>query len=86
MQWEIFLTVSIFLNKNSSFYFKLSSLFIIVHENMMRGNGRGTVIQKNYVSSTRIDENGRRVEENYFNNNIAQRGEDGNTVKNVSDT
>jgi hypothetical protein len=52
-----------------------------VHENMMRGNDRGTVIQKSYVSSTRIDENGRRVEEKYFNNNIAQRGDDGNTVK-----
>ena len=48
---------------------------------MMRGNDRGTVIQKSYVSSMRIDENGRRVEEKYFNNNIAQRGEDGNTVK-----
>lgn len=48
---------------------------------MIKGNNRGTVIQKSYVSSTRIDENGRRVEEKYFNNNIAQRGEDGNTVK-----
>lgn len=43
--------------------------------------GQGTVIQKSYVSSTKMDNNGKKVQEKYYQNNVAHRGADGNTVK-----
>ena len=45
------------------------------------GGGTGTVVQRSYVSSTVLDKNGKKHQEKYFSNNVAHRGNDGNTVK-----
>lgn len=54
--------------------------FSDLHNQMHRNTGQGTVVQRSYVSSTKLDSNGNKIEEKYYKNNVAHKGYDGNTI------
>jgi hypothetical protein len=50
------------------------------HHTASRGSGTIKVLQRTYVTETKIDHNGRKVTEKYMSNNFSMRGHDGNTI------
>jgi len=54
--------------------------FSSIDDQLTRGKGASKVVQRSYVIETKLDQNGRKFQEKYMDNNFAMRGNDGNTV------